>query len=64
VLCDAFTNKKIRLTATGKTVKAGAPILYYRANTSQQFIRGRYNVQDNEALMIMKWDLTGPIPTY
>jgi prepilin-type N-terminal cleavage/methylation domain-containing protein len=61
VLCDAFTNKKIMLTATGKTVKAGTPILYYRANTSQQFIRGRYNVQDNEALVLMKWEADGSI---
>ena len=62
VLCDAFTNKKIMLTATGKTVKVGAPILYYRANTSQQFIRGRYNVTDNDALILMKWEADGSIP--
>lgn len=53
VLCDAFADKKVRL-ANGKIVKAGAPILYYRANTSQQIIRGRYNAQDNEALIMMK----------
>ncbi len=54
VLCDAFTNNKIMLAATGKTARAGAPILYYRANTSQKMIRGIYSVQDNEALVDMK----------
>ncbi len=53
VLCDAFAEKQVRL-ANGKIVKAGAPILYFRANTSQQIIRGRYNFQDNEALIMMK----------
>ncbi len=50
-LCDAFTNKKIMLGATGKTVRAGMPILYYRANTSQKLIRGIYNINDNDALV-------------
>ena len=54
VLCDAFSSKNIRLP-NGQIKKAGAPILYYRANASQQLIRGRYNVQDNEALIDMKW---------
>ena len=54
VLCDAFTNNKIMLANTGKTVKVGAPILYYRANTSQKTIRGIYSVQDNEALVDLK----------
>ncbi len=51
VLCDAFTNKKILLPTTGKTVRAGMPILYYRANTSQKLIRGIYNINDNDALV-------------
>jgi type II secretory pathway pseudopilin PulG len=59
VLCDAFANNKIMLAATGKTAKVGTPILYYRANTSQQLIRTRYNVQDNEALILMKWEADG-----
>jgi type II secretory pathway pseudopilin PulG len=50
VLCDAFGEKKVRL-ANGKIVKAGRPILYFRANTSQQLIRGRYNLPDNEVLI-------------
>jgi type II secretory pathway pseudopilin PulG len=60
VLCDAFTDKKIRLP-NGSIKKAGAPILYYRANTSQQMIRGRYNAQDNEALIMMKQTADGNI---
>jgi len=51
VLCDAFTKKKIILPATGRTVRAGTPILYYRANTSQKLIRGIYKVDDNDALV-------------
>ena len=53
VLCDAFADKKIRLP-DGSIKKAGAPILYFRANTSQQIIRGRYTFQDNEVLIMMK----------
>ena len=59
VLCDAFTKNKIMLAATGKTARAGAPILYYRANTSQKMIRGIYSVQDNEALVDMKGTADG-----
>ena len=59
VLCDAFTSKKIMLATTGKTARAGAPILYYRANTSQKTIRGIYSVQDNEALVDMKQTADG-----
>lgn len=58
VLCDAFANTKVRLP-DGSVKKAGAPILYYRANTSQQIIRGRYNFQDNEALIMMKQTADG-----
>jgi type II secretory pathway pseudopilin PulG len=34
VLCDAFPVKSLRIG--GKTVKAGTPILYYKANTSSK----------------------------
>ncbi|MHC4570421.1 MAG: type II secretion system protein, partial [Planctomycetota bacterium] len=54
VLCDVFTYKKIMLTATGKAVRVGSPILYYKANTSQKTIRGIYNVNDNDVLVQMK----------
>ena len=53
VLCDVFGAKKVML-ANGKTVRAGAPILYYRANTSGKTIREIYNVQDNDALVQVK----------
>jgi len=53
VLCDVFGAKKITL-ANGETVRAGAPILYYRANTSGKTIREIYNVQDNDALVQVK----------
>ena len=53
VLCDVFGARKITLS-NGKTVKAGAPILYYRANTSGKTIREIYNVQDNDAIVQVK----------
>jgi len=53
VICDVFGTKKVML-ANGETVKAGAPILYYRANTSGKTIREIYNAQDNDALVQIK----------
>lgn len=53
VLCDVFGAKKITLP-NGKAVRAGAPILYYRANTSEKTISGIYNVYDNDALVLVK----------
>jgi type II secretory pathway pseudopilin PulG len=60
VLCDAFGAKKITL-ANGKTAKAGAPILYYRANTSGRTIREIYNAQDNDAIVAIKEQADGGI---
>ena len=53
VMCDVFSMKKVVLP-DGSTAKAGTPILYYRANTSQKLIRDIYNVLDNDALVAMK----------
>ena len=53
VLCDVFVDKKITF-ANGKTAKAGAPILYYRANTSGKTIYEIYNALDNDALVNAK----------
>jgi len=53
VLCDVFGEKKIMLS-NGKTVRAGAPILYYRANTSAKTIREIYNAQDNDVIIQIK----------
>ena len=53
VICDVFGKKKIVLP-NGKTTRAGAPILYYRANTSGKIIREVYRVSDNDALAIAK----------
>lgn len=53
VLCDVFGAKKI-LLANGKTARAGAPILYYRANTSAKTIREIYNALDNDAIVAIK----------
>jgi len=53
VLCDMFTRTKVRLP-NGKSAMAGAPILYYRANSSAKTIQGAaphaqrvYNIEDN-----------------
>ncbi len=53
VLCDAFGAKKVTF-ANGKTARAGAPILYYRANTSGKTIREIYNALDNDAIVAIK----------
>jgi type II secretory pathway pseudopilin PulG len=58
VICDAFGTKKITL-ANGNSVKAGAPILYYKANTSQKIIRGIYDVRDNDAIVLVKQQADG-----
>jgi len=58
VICDVFGVKKITL-ANGETVKAGTPILYYRANTSsktlindeEMFDNNIYNIHDNGYLV-------------
>jgi hypothetical protein len=36
------------------TEKAGAPVLYYKANTSQKTLNTIYDVLDNDALVLMK----------
>jgi prepilin-type N-terminal cleavage/methylation domain-containing protein len=63
VICDAFTAKKVTMSkgidpVTGQlitvTEKAGAPILYYKANTSQKTINTIYDVLDNHALVVAK----------
>jgi len=53
VICDVFGKQKIRLL-NGQTVSAGAPILYYRANTSEKIITGIYNPLDNDAIVQIK----------
>ncbi|MHC4646656.1 MAG: type II secretion system protein [Planctomycetota bacterium] len=50
VLCDVFSTK-ITLP-DGRTVKAGAPILYYRANTSAS--HRIYNIVDNDYIVRTK----------
>ena len=63
VICDVFGTKKVTMskgidTVTGQpitvTEKAGAPILYYKANTSGKIIRGVYRASDNDALVVAK----------
>lgn len=60
VLCDVFGARRITLAA-GNIVKAGTPILYYRANTSSkdhitnpQYDKRIYNVLDNRFLVELK----------
>jgi prepilin-type N-terminal cleavage/methylation domain-containing protein len=53
VICDVFGTKKIVLP-NGESVKAGAPVLYYRANTSGKTIREIYSVSDNDSLVLAK----------
>ena len=56
VLCDSFGVYKVPVG--DKVVKAGRPILYYRANTSSNYIVGpidlrRYVYTDNEELLVV-----------
>ncbi|MBN1804284.1 MAG: hypothetical protein JW837_03445 [Sedimentisphaerales bacterium] len=53
VLCDVFGTEKITFS-NGKTTKAGAPILYYKANTSGKTIHEIYKATDNDALVNVK----------
>ena len=53
VICDVFGTKKISM-ANGKIVRAGAPILYYRADTSGKTTRTIYNGSDNIRLVFAK----------
>ena len=63
VICDVFGAKKVTMSrgidsVTGQpitvTEKAGAPILYYKADTSRKIISEVYRVSDNDALVIAK----------
>jgi prepilin-type N-terminal cleavage/methylation domain-containing protein len=60
VICDAFVRQKIKLP-NGKTASAGAPILYYKANTSQKVINGIYNPLDNDSIVQIKQKADGRI---
>ncbi len=51
VLCDVFGTGKELLLDDGNRVKAGQPILYYRANTSGRTISEIYSARDNESLL-------------
>jgi len=65
VICDVFGTKKITmidpLTGLPRVAaeKAGAPILYYRANTSGKVMNARYRASDNDALVITKQQYDG-----
>jgi prepilin-type N-terminal cleavage/methylation domain-containing protein len=48
VICDVFGVKSV--TIGSKTVKAGAPILYYRANTSSKTIDASSGLWDDELI--------------
>lgn len=60
VLCDIFVMKKV--TVEGKRVSAGAPILYYKANTSSRTIDFRsvayqdciYDARDSDPIIAIK----------
>jgi type II secretory pathway pseudopilin PulG len=60
VLCDVFGVKPVYVTAGSKSVKAGAPILYYRANTASKNIDAAefedriYNFRDNYPIITLR----------
>lgn len=53
VICDVYGANKIT-HANGKTEKAGAPILYYKADASKKIIEEIYNCNDNDAIVQIK----------
>ncbi len=65
VLCDSFGAKPV--SVGNKIVKAGTPILYYKADTSSKKMLGRppeswrYNPIDNQALLDLKKMINGTI---
>ena len=56
VICDVFGVRRVTLAANGRTVTAGTPILYYRANTSSRSMieilwsKRIYDAADNQLL--------------
>jgi len=58
VICDVFKAAKVTIDTTGRTVRAGTPILYYKADTSKKtmvatFYRDRiYDVENNIGLLL------------
>jgi len=60
VLCDVFSVKPIIVPGKSGQVKAGAPILYYKANTSSKNIDAGsfedriYNVRDNVPIVTLR----------
>jgi len=62
VLCDAFGFKTVRMR-NGKSVRAGSPVLYYRANTAGKTIGRIYDVRDNDLIVATKQQTDGPSPT-
>jgi len=55
VICDVFGKDKHKVTlSNGKTVKAGAPILYYKANTSGKAIQEIYRMSDDDDLIVIE----------
>ena len=53
VLCDVFTDRTVRMP-NGETVKAGAPILYYKADVSGRQLTQIYDARDNDSLVLLK----------
>ena len=69
VLCDVFAARNV-IMPDRKIVKAGVPILYYKANESEKTIQRIYNVDDNDAIVALKEEIdrrghplgSGPFP--
>jgi prepilin-type N-terminal cleavage/methylation domain-containing protein len=60
VLCDVFGKTKVTLPG-GKAVNAGAPILYYKADTSGTMISAVYRINDNDGIVAVKETADGKL---
>ena len=60
VLCDVFSVKPVSVPGSPRSISAGAPILYYRANTSSKNIDAAafedriYNFRDNFPIIALR----------
>jgi hypothetical protein len=60
VLCDVFGKTKVTLPG-GKAVNAGAPVLYYKADTSGTRISEVYRINDNDGIVALKETADGKL---
>jgi prepilin-type N-terminal cleavage/methylation domain-containing protein len=59
LICDVFGRTKVTLSLGHRTIKVGAPVLYYRADPTAKTMPLIYNYRDNEQIIGMQDNLDG-----